>query len=283
MNHLSRHFVRLAGFATLAFLAACTSREPSVASHAEAEKALRFAPENAVVITVNGEAISEAMLARFARGRGLDLENAAQRQQALDLVLETLLLAQDAIAEGFLSRPDLRTELDLARIQVLAARNLADARAGMNLSDEQLREFYTEVTARTGTQELHLRNVLFADEASAVAAAAQAVASPDFATWMRGMEGRADVQVRDLGWANPTQLPPELAQAANALADGAASPTPVQTRFGWHVFQRVASRPFTPPAFEDVRDGIRKQAGDKHLEEKISVLRARAKISPDRQ
>lgn len=258
----------------LALVACGGQRAPS----AEEEAALRYPAEDAVAVHVNGEGVSEAMLTRIARARGLELTNPEQREQVVDLAVETVLLAQDAIASGLAARPDVRTELDLARVQALAARNLADTRAGMTLTDEQLREFYQQVIAQTGTQELHLRHALYADEATAVAAAAAAAASPDFAAWVAGAEAAGAQQAGDLGWANVAQLPPELAQAALALPDGGVSAVPVRTRFGWHVIQRAASRDFAPPPFEDVREGIRKQAGDKYLEEKLAGLRAKATI-----
>lgn len=260
-------------------LAACGDAGNGTSAAGE-DRALRFPAEDAVAVSVNGEGVSEAMLARIARARGLELSDPEQRQQVIDLAVETMLLAQDSIASGLAARPDVRTELDLSRIQALAARNLADTRAGMTLTDEQLREFYQQVIAQTGTQELHLRNALYGDEATAIAGAAAAVASADFSTWMAGAEVAGAQQARDLGWANVAQLPPELAQAALALPDGGVSVAPVRTRFGWHVIQRVASRQFAPPPFEDVRDGIRKQAGDKYLEERLAELRAKATIQP---
>ena len=274
---MNRFRTLVLGFA-LAWLCACAPQAPQTSAPAERETALRFAPENAVTVTVNGEPLSEALLVRLARGRGLDPSDPQQREQALDLAVETLLLAQDAISEGTAARLDVRTELDLVRIQTLAARNLADARAGMKLDEQALRAYYAQITARTSGQELHLRNVLYADEAAARSAAALAMASGDFGGWMAALGVVEGAQARDLGWANTTQLPPELAQAALDLPDGGISAVPVQTRFGWHVFQRVASRPFAPPPFDEVREGIRKQAGDELLEEKIAALRARARI-----
>lgn len=259
-------------------LAACGG-QPAPSADAQ-EHALRYPAENAVAVSVNGEGISEAMLARIARARGLDLARPEQREQVVDLAVETLLLSQDAIASGLAARPDVRTELDLVRVQTLAARNLADARAGMTLTDDQLHEFYQQVIAQTGTQELHLRNALYADEAAAITAAVAAAASPDFSAWMAGAEAAGAQQARDLGWANVAQLPPELAQAALALPDGGVSAAPVRTRFGWHVIQRVASRQFAPPPFEEVREGIRKQAGDKYLEDRLAALRAKATVQP---
>lgn len=264
--------------ASLVALIGCSTPNPPTATPAAPETALRFVPEGAVAVTVNGEPMSEALLIRLARARGLDPADPSQRQQALDLAVETLLLAQDAVAQGLPTRAEVQTELDMVRIQALAARNLADARAALNLGDEELRAYYERVTAQSGSHELHLRNVLYADEAAARAAAAQASASADFGVWMAGIAAGEGVQARDLGWANAAQLPPELAQAALALPDGGISAEPVRSRFGWHVFQRVDSRPFSPPPFEEVREGIRKQAGDEYLEQRIASLRANARI-----
>lgn len=242
------------------------------------ERAIAFAPEDDAAVTVNGEVISEAMLARLARNRGIDLSDVSQRQEALDLLVESVLLAQEAIASGMTERADVRTELDFLRVQALAARHLSETRAAMNLDEAQLREFYQQVVAHTGNQELQLRHVLFAEEADALAALPAVLASGDFDGWVASLDRKTVRETGDLGWLNLAQLPPELAQAALLLPDAGFSPTPIRTRFGWHVIQRVGSRTFAPPAFEQVREGIRKQAGDKHLEEKIAQLRARATI-----
>ena len=261
-------------------LAACGSQNATSSSGSSADRALSFPAEDAIVVKVNGEAVSEALLIRVAQARGLDLFDPEQRQQALDLLVESVLLAQDAIDNGLAARGDIQADLDLARIQTLASRNLADTRAGMELSDEQLREFYKQVIAQTGTIELNLLNVMYADEPSATAGNAAALASGDFPAWMATAEATGAQQAADIGWANVAQLPPELARAAIELADGDISAAPVRSAFGWHVFQRAGSRSFTPPPFEDVRDGIRKQAGDKYLEDKLAALRVQATIEP---
>lgn len=260
-------------------LVACAPQSGGNAStSADAGRVFQSEPEDAPALRVNGEVISQAMLARMARARGLDLAVPEQREQVQELAIESLLLAQSAISSGLLQRPDIRTELDLARMQTLAARDLGEARAAVQLSDEQLRQFYQEVVAQTGDKEIHLRNALYADEEAAKAAAQAAAAAPDFVQWLAGAEASGAQQAGDLGWANPTQLPPQLLQAVLALPDGGVSASPIQTRFGWHVVQRVASRDFSAPAFEQVRDGIRKQAEDKHLEERLAQLRAQAKV-----
>lgn len=50
---------------------------------------------------------------------------------------------------------------------------------------------------------------------------------------------------------------PEFDKAAQALAVGAYTEEPVQTQFGWHVIKVEDKRAKEPPAFEQVKDGVR--------------------------
>lgn len=231
------------------------------------------------VAVVNGETITTPMLEVFARGRGLDPADPASRNRALDSLIENVLLAQDAQARGLTARPDVQAELALVRLQQLAGRTLAELRAGAQVSEAEVRAYYERESARTGHIELNLQHILFADEAAATAANERALAAgADFGALMAEYAAGGALQGRDLGWGNLTQLPPELAEAAQRIPDGQVAPLPVQTSFGWHVFKRVASRPFTPPPFEQVEAGARKQLVDQQLAEKVRALRTEARI-----
>lgn len=232
-----------------------------------------------IVATVNGESITAPMLDVFARGRGLDPEDPGARQAALDALIENMLLAQEAESRGLTARPEVQAELTLVKLQQLAGRTLAEMRNDAPVSDAQVQAYYERERERTGNIELHLKHILFAEEAAAAAMIERALPpGADFDALMVDAPSHGARQARDLGWANLTQLPPELAQAANALPDGQVGPLPVQTSFGWHVFKREASRPFSPPPLEQVAEGARRQLVDKHLGEEIQALRTRAKI-----
>lgn len=232
-----------------------------------------------IVAHVNGEAITAPMLDVFARGRGLDPNDPASRNRALDTLIENVLLAQEAQRRGLTERPDVQAELALVRLQQLAGRTLTDMRGTDPVLDAEVRAYYDRESARTGNVELNLQHILLGDEASANAANERALApGTDFAALMAEYAGQGAIQARDLGWGNLTQMPPELAAAAQQLQDGQVAQRPVQTSFGWHVFKRVASRPFAPPPFEQVEAGARKQLVDQKLAEKVRALRTEAKI-----
>jgi peptidyl-prolyl cis-trans isomerase C len=231
------------------------------------------------VATVNGEAITTPMLDVYARGRGLDPADPASRNRALDSLIENVLLAQDARAKGLADRPEVQAELELVRLQQLAGRALSEMRSAAPVGDAEVRAYYERESARTGGIELNLQHILFTDEAAANAANERALApGVDFAALMAQYAAQGATQARDLGWGNLTQMPPELAEAAQRIPDGQVAPLPVQTSFGWHVFKRVASRPFSPPPFEQVEQGARKQLVDQQLAEKVRALRTDAKI-----
>jgi peptidyl-prolyl cis-trans isomerase C len=248
----------------------------------DAGAALVGAPQGPVVATVNGEALTTPLLDVFARGRGLDPTEPAQRQKALDQLVETVLLAQDARAAGLLEDPEVQAEVALARLLQLSGRRIAAYRDGIQVGEPELQAYYRQEVERAGTHEFHLQHILFASEDAALAAAGRALQpGADFEALMGeyAVAGSGAEQARDLGWANLTQLPAEIGAAAAQMADGQTAPVPVRTSFGWHVLRRVESRPFQAPAFDQVRAGARRQLVERAIADKVKALRAQADIA----
>lgn len=271
---------RLRSFAlalcAVAALSACSERGPEASSAAQV---LQASPEGPVVAVVNGESVTQPVLETFARGLGLDLAQPEQRQQALDRLIETLLLAQTGLKGSQADSTELRSELALGRMQVLASHQLEALRAEVTIGEQELRDYYTREVERTGHVEYNAQHILFADEATAAAVVAEARApGADFAALMQHYAASA-VQARDLGWANLTQTPPEFAELLSQLADGEVAPVVVQTRFGFHALRRVESRAYTPPAFETVRPGIEQQLAQQAIAERVRALRSTAQIA----
>lgn len=261
--------------ALLAALAGCGGKQDAAPA---AKNVLAEAPAGAPVVTVDGEVVAEPLLQAWAERRRLDLSDAAQRQRAVDGLVDALVLARDALNSNLAQQDPLKASLALARIELLANANVEAFRAAAPVTDEQLQTFYQEEAARTGGIELQLQHILFADEASA--RSALDVAKAPGANFEEIMQGYATTarQAKQLDWANLAQLPPELGQAAKALQDGEIAAQPVQTQHGWHVVKRMASRPFTPPPIEQVREGAKRQLGEQMLRERIKALREKSTV-----
>lgn len=263
------------------FLSACSQQENAPAQRADA--VLAGAPAGPVVATVNGEALTAPLLEVFARGRGLDPTDPAQHRQALDQLVETVLLAQDAHATGLADEATVQAEVALSGLLQLSGRRLQALRQDITIDEERIVDFYQQEVARAGDSELHLKHILFADEASALAAAGEALAEGvDFDALMAEYAAKGALQARDLGWSNLGQLPEPLAAAARGMGEGQTLAVPVQTRFGWHVLHLVAHREFTPPPLETVRDGARNQLIEQDIARRVQALREAATIAtPD--
>ena len=256
-------------------LAACGEREPAAPA---AASLFVESPAGTPVVTVDGEVVTEPLLAAFAERRKLDLADPAQRKRAVDGLVDAIVLARDALSSNLMQDERMKAQLAQARIAELASGNIDAFRAAAPITDAQLQAFYDEEAARTGGVELQLQHILFADEASARSALEVAKApGADFDAIVAGYATTAR-QARTLDWANLAQLPPELGQAAKSLQDGELAQQPVQTQYGWHVVKRLASRPYTPPPIEQVREGAKRQLEAQMLRDRIKALREKAKI-----
>lgn len=258
-------------------LAACGGGQ--VADDSGKTQVLQGAPQGAMVAVVNGESVTQPVFETFAKGLGLDIAQPEQRQQALDRLIETLLLAQTGLTGSEAGSDSLKAELALGRMQVLAAHQLNALRGEVQIGEQELRDYYAREVERAGAIEYQAQHILYADEATAAAALAEALApDADFEALIQKHAATA-LQARDLGWANLTQTPPEFAELLGQLADGEVAPVVVQTRFGYHVLRRAGSRPYQPPAFEEVRPGIEQQLQQQAVAERVRALRAAAQIT----
>ena len=71
---------------------------------------------------------------------------------------------------------------------------------------------------------------------------------------------------------------PEFSKAAFALKKGEIS-APVKTDFGWHVIQLIDRRKVTPPPFDQMKEELRQEAGNKAVSDYVKTLMKDVKIA----
>ena len=81
-----------------------------------------------------------------------------------------------------------------------------------------------------------------------------------------------------MGWFSPAGMVKPFADAVVALKKGAITATPVQSQFGWHVIKLEDIRPTQPPAFDKVKDDIKKQLQQQKFEKLVMDLKNKATI-----
>lgn len=205
---------------------------------------------------VNGEVVPQPLVDAYAKRRGFDLNDPGQSQQIRKEVGNLVALAQEARKR----RLDQTAEAELERLNVLSGQLLSNAVESVLISEDDLKAKYEEQVAAAGNLEYKLDHILYRNEESALAAIAELDGGKSFAAVMT--EAQTDtnaVQAQTFDFIQPTVLPPSLAEAVKALEVGARASAPVQTDYGFHVFRVAETRSFEPPAFDQVRDGIRQQ------------------------
>lgn len=235
--------------------------------------------DEGVVATVNGEPVHRATVVAVQ-------QQLAGRQQAADetLVIQELinlnLLSQLATEEGLHEEDDVRSVLELQRLQVLANAYMGKLSEEVEISDEQLRAEYDKQVAAVAQDEFNVSQIMLESEADAndviAKLDADSAAFEELAKTVSidpgGQSGG------EMGWVQASVLPEPMANALAELEPGNFNRTPVQTNFGWHVMMLHDKRGSQVPDFEAVKPQVRNALVTQELQNKIEELRASADI-----
>jgi len=229
-----------------------------------------------VVETVNGTPVPQVLLDSIARARSLDLDKPDQRAKALTVLADFVLLADQARHDQVLSKPTVAADVEYARLSALASVTMEALQQQTPISDEQLKAEYDAQIAKTGKFDYDFSGLLFDNEASAVAAAAE-LHGKTFAQVYDAWKDKAK-QAKVFTKVHLDQLPEELGKALAAMKPGDTTPAPIKTQFGWHLLSLTATNPLTPPPFEQVKEGVRRSMAANIARQRLEKLREQAKI-----
>lgn len=230
-----------------------------------------------LAVTVNGTPVPQALLEAVARAHNLDLARPEQRSQALALLTDFVLLAQAAQRGGFFANERFRAEVEAARLQAVGNASLAQMQQQVPLTDAVLQAEFDSQVARAGKYEYDFSQLIFDHEDDALKAAAEVIAGKKFPDVYNEWRGKAR-QAKTFTRVRADQVPEELAKALSELRNGETTKVPVKTRFGWHVVHLDIVNPFSPPAFEQVKDSVRQTMLRKVGQERLRQLKEQARI-----
>jgi peptidyl-prolyl cis-trans isomerase C len=240
------------------------------------------APVKSVAV-VNGVSIpasyAEAMLsAQNARGvpESADLEKAVREE-----LIRRQLLVQQAAQKGLDKRPDVVTQMELARQGVLVGAVINNYLRSTPISEADLKKEYEAINAATGTKEYKLSHILLDSEKDAQSVLDKVKSDPSkFAELAKqfSRDNENKDNGGDLGWAPPTIYVKPFADAVAGLEKGKYTVTPVKTQFGYHIIKLDDTRDIKPPAYEQVKGQLQQRLQSKLIEQYIADLRAKATV-----
>ena len=240
------------------------------------------APTSPPVAIVNGVPISRDFYDFYIKG--LSGKSSAelspeQRALALDNLIHAELIGQQAEKDGLDKSGDTAYLLEMSRLNVLqqaaSERYLKDKKP----TDQELRTEYDTQVAKLPKEEYHARHILVATQPFAQKIIERLQKGEKFEDLARtqSMDSSAK-QGGELGWFGLDHMPAEFAGVIAALKPGEYTHTPVQTQYGWHVIQLIATRPLTPPPFEQVKPRLAQMVEAKKFRAYMDEVAKNAKI-----
>jgi peptidyl-prolyl cis-trans isomerase C len=273
MNQSPVRIARLALPIALAMVAGCSAEN---GNHAGAtDSAIQLADPGPAAEIVNGDAVPQRLLDALAHSRNWDLDRPGMRERALRELASYVVAAQAARKEN-LSGLDLPAMAELARLQAISTATVMTFESGDKVDDAALRAEYDKQIARTGGDDYDVTAMIFRNEADAAKAAAEIASGKPFDK-VSAAQKKDVAQVRSIKRARPLQLTQPVASALASMKPGETTKTPVQSPLGWQVVRLDAVTPRAVPAFDQIKDSLRRTMAKRAGEERLMKLRAEAK------
>jgi len=258
----------------LATMAACSSDKGG----GSGQSTIQLANPGPTVETVNGEAVPERLVAAFGRARNLDLSKPGVRDRALTELANYVVAAQAARDENLMSDPDFVAQVEVLRLQAISTATVAEFQKRAQVDDATLRADYEKQVARTSQPVYNFSQIVFRSQADAAKAASEIAAGKTFEKVADAHKNEV-LQTRSLTNVRTAQLPEAVAKTLDAMKPGEISKVPVQTPLGWLVVRLDATTAHPQPAFEDVKENLRRFALKRAGEDRMMKLRTEAKIT----
>jgi len=240
-----------------------------------------FAEDKSVAL-VNGASIPQSRI--DLRIQAAAMQGQADTTELRKLIREDMInlevLSQEATKIGLDKKPKIIQQLEIARQSVLVSAFAQHHTDENPFSDKQLRQEYSDVTAKLGDNEYNARHILVETEKEAKAIIAKLKKKGNFAKLAETQSGDAGSAEHggSLGWSIPSNFVPPFANALLNLKKGTYTQKPIETAFGWHVIKLDDVRALKVPTYEELKPQLEQRLQQQMMQQVISNLRDKARI-----
>lgn len=235
--------------------------------------------QNAVVI--NGQEIPQAQVDQFIKmmtQQGAP-DTPQLREQVREELINRTVMVQAAEKAGIGKKPEVQTELELARQSVLIRGLFNDYLEKHPITEKAMQAEYDKLKKANQQEEYKARHILVKEEQEAKDIIAKLGKGEKFEALAKehSLDPGSGANGGDLGWAAADSYVEPFAEALTKLKKGATS-APVQTTFGWHVIQLEDSRTAEFPPFDQVKPQLEEMLRQQTLSAYQEELRKQAKV-----
>lgn len=200
-------------------------------------------------------------------------------QRVRESVVTNEIFMQEAERRGLQGSADYRTQMDVARQQILVQLLRDDIRKKASINEADMKAEYEKAKASNSGTEYQARHILVEkeDEAKSLITQIKGGAKFDELAKKHSKDPGSGQNGGDLGFSRPDAYVPEFGKAMSELKKGEMTQAPVKTQFGFHIIKLEDSRPAQFPAFEEVKPQLQQQMAQGKEQEALKALRDAAK------
>ncbi len=235
---------------------------------------------SAVLATVNGSPITEAVLALYQeqiQARRPGNPAGQDRKAILEEVINLELARQGGEQQGLDKDTRIQLQIDQQRRAVIASAAIKHALESNPVTDAEMQKIYQEQVP--SGPEYKARHILVKEQDEAKKLIVELDQGADFSELAKehstGPSGKTG---GELGWFGPNQMVAPFSAAVAGLEKGAYTKEPVQTQFGWHVIILDDTRESSPPPFEQLKPQLQAFVQKQRVQAYIDGLRRSATI-----
>ena len=233
------------------------------------------------IAKINGITIpmsrAEAMLKEMASQNQPD--SPKLRQDIKEELINREIMMQEASKLGLSKLPEVETQLEFARQNVLVRAYIQDYFKRNAITDALVGVEYARIKQELGAKEYRARHILVKTEDLAKGIITKLKANGKFEDLAKQSEdpGSKD-RGGDLDWATAATFVPEFSNAMAALKKGEFTQTPVKTQFGFHIIRLDDVRDTQLPSIEEAKPRIMEKLQRDQFTKMLGDLRSKATI-----
>jgi peptidyl-prolyl cis-trans isomerase C len=277
--------IRILAGAVLLVPALATAQQVLEKKEKTPEKAAKPAAKPAAgkpIATVNGVVVPQAradfLMQQQAQRGAPDTEQ--MRGAVREELINREVLAQEARKAGAEKAPEVQTQLDMVRQEIVVSYYLREFARKNPVTEAEIQKEYDRAKSQHGDKEYKARHILVEteDQAKGLIADLKKGAKFDELATKNSKDTGSAQRGGDLDWNVPGTFDKQFSEAMVKLEKGKYSEAPVKTRFGFHIIQLDDVRPAKFAAIGEVRPRIQQMLVQNKIEQLIKGLRAKAKI-----
>ncbi len=234
-----------------------------------------FAQESSTAPLFNNHVLELLLESRTQKPAGQ--ATAAERESAVEELTSMYLVSNLPRAIELGESPAVSAQIEYQKRALIFNAFAGEFMATNQPTEQEIFNVYQDQVALSPPKEFKARHILVETQSAATALIGELQAGADFVELAKtNSTGPSAPSGGDLGWFTAQAMVEAFSDAVGRLEDGAFTPEPVQTQFGWHVILREDSRDSTPPPLDSVTDVISQRISQQKFLEFLESLKSKA-------